>query len=765
MNESGKSSIIDIIIIKCRKWCVRVFNNGDYNVLLTLMGLNIGGAETHVLELALELKRQGFHVVVASNGGVYEKDLAQAGIPHYQVPLHNKSIRSVFTALHRLRKIIRREHIHLVHAHGRIPAFISGILAKFMSFRFVTTAHWVFATGGGLKYITNWGEKVLAVSEDIKTYLMDNYHINPSDIYVTINGIDTDKFSPETDASALVEEFSLQPDSKKIVYISRMDADRAAVAFQLVEIAEELDRAVPGVEIVIVGGGNVFEKLREQAEAVNARAGRRIVTLTGARTDINRFCALADVFVGVSRSALEAMAAQKPVIVAGNEGYIGIFDEDKLAVGIDTNFCCRGCETSTKERLLADCLTLLQNAPEETQRLSEYGRNIILDMYSVRRMAEENIKMYKSVLDGMRYDFAMSGYYGFDNSGDEALLLAIIRGLRAIRDDVRICVLSRDPAKTEAEYGVHAINRYNIFKMRRVLKKTRCLLSGGGSLMQDVTSSKSLWYYMYVMRKARRLGCKVMVYANGIGPILRDKNKRNAAHALREADCITLRESGSLTVVRELGAYGDNVCVTADPALTLEPPDASRVASILEQEGIAADGRFIGIGVREWDKNCPDFARIIAQTADYAAEKYGLTPLLLPFKYPDDIAIADEICGLLEHRGYVVRGRYTSIDMLGLVGRCEAMLAMRLHALIYAAVTNVPTVGLVYDPKVNAFVEYMGQDVMFDTKALELQKLTGAVDDIMQNREQIIQKQSLRMVELRQKAARNAQMAFELIGE
>lgn len=740
-----------------------VFRNGDYNILLTLMGLNIGGAETHVLELALELQRQGFHIIVASNGGAYEKELAQAGIKHYAVPLHNKKAGNVLTSLVRLRRIIKKEHIHLVHAHGRIPAFITGILAKFMSFRFVTTAHWVFDTTGGLKYITNWGQKVLAVSEDIKTYLMVNYHINPSDIYVTINGIDTEKFSPETDVSGVIEEFGLSPDSRKIVYISRMDADRAAVAFQLADITPELLKTEPSLEVVIVGGGNVFDKLSARAEEVNQAAGRRVITLTGARTDINRFANLGDLFIGVSRSALEAMACAKPVIVAGNEGYIGIFGEDKLEAAIDTNFCCRGCGDSTGEKLLADCITLLTQPAEQNEQLGTYGRTMIQELYSVRRMAEENIKMYRSVLDGKTYDFTMSGYYGFDNSGDEALLLAILRSLRAIQEDVRICVLSRDPAKTEREYGVHSINRYNLFQLRKTLKQSKMLISGGGSLMQDVTSSKSLWYYIYVMNLAKKLGAKVMVYANGVGPIAKEKNRANAKRILERADMITLRETGSLKFVQELGVQGKNVLVTADPALTLSPPPAERVDAILREEGIPQGTRFVGIGVRDWNLNCPDFCRVLAETIDHTAEQYGLTPLFVPFKYPDDIRIAEEINGLLAHKGHVIHGRYTSVDLLGLIGRTELILAMRLHALIYAAVNSIPTLGLVYDPKVDAFVEYMGQDIMFDTKCLKVEELTQAVDHIMQNRELIISVQRQKMAELREKAEQNAELAFRLI--
>ena len=143
----------------------------NYNLLLTLMGLEIGGAETHVVELSRGLKKEGFNVIVASNGGVYQKELADNNIKHYEVPLHNKNPYNVIKSYNLLKKIIEQEKIDLVHDHARIPAFICGKLHKRMKFPFVTTAHWVFNTKWGLKYITDWGQETIAVSEDIKNIL------------------------------------------------------------------------------------------------------------------------------------------------------------------------------------------------------------------------------------------------------------------------------------------------------------------------------------------------------------------------------------------------------------------------------------------------------------------------------------------------------------------------------------------------------------------------------------------------------------------
>lgn len=368
------------------------------NILLSLMQLNIGGAETHVVELAKELARRGHNIIVTSNGGVYVHELEEAGIKHYTVPLQNKNPLNMWRAYRMLRQIILDEHIDIVHSHARIPSFILGKLHKKMKFPFVTTAHWVFNTRHGLKYLTDWGQQTIAVSEDIKKYLMDNYHIPEDHIIVTINGIDTNKFSPETECTNVCKEFDIHANDHVIVYVSRMDEDRSLAAKQLIDIVPALSAEIENLKVIIVGGGNDFSNVREKAAQINTQLHANRVVLTGPRTDINRFAASADLFIGVSRAALEAMAAEKAVIVAGNEGYIGLFSEEKLGVGIDTNFCCRGCEQSSPEKLQKDILRFFAMSPEEKQALGAYGRKLIQERYSVHRMVDDNIRLYERVL-------------------------------------------------------------------------------------------------------------------------------------------------------------------------------------------------------------------------------------------------------------------------------------------------------------------------------------------------------------------------------
>lgn len=738
-------------------------NISGKRILMALTRFDIGGAETHVLELSLELSRMGYHVVVVSNGGVYEQNLKEAGIKHYKIPMHSKAPVNIVRSLRALAGVIKKEQIDIVHAHGRIPAFLCGILKHFAKFTFVTTAHWVFDTSHGLKYISNWGEKVMAVSDDIKDYLMENYHTNPADIYVTINGIDTNKFCKTADTSGVVSEFSLSPDSKKIVYVSRMDRDRAQLAFELVEIAPEIVKLCPDVEIVIVGGGNVFAELCDKAEKMNKTLGSRRIVLTGGRTDIDKFAALGDFFVGVSRSALEAMACEKPVIVAGNEGYIGIFDETKLESAIETNFCCRGLELSSCDKLLRDIKILMTNSKEENERLGVFGRKLILDSYSLSKMANDCIKMYAAAADEKKWDAVVSGYYGYKNSGDESLLFAMLQNLRSEKDDIRLLVLSKEPKVTEAEYGVHAVNRYNILKIRAALKQSKLLIFGGGSLIQDVTSDKSLWYYLTVLEQAVALKIPVMLYANGIGPVEKKKNRLRVRNVLNNVDVISLRDTNSYYEIKRMGVNLDRVKITADPALTIDGVGKDEARALLTAEGVPEGKKLLGISVRSWRLCKPSFWNQLAGGIEQICRRYDYIPVWIPFKYPDDITISKEVAAKMNIRSYVLTKYFKAREIVGIVDSCDLIIAMRLHSMIYASKAGVPAIGLSYDPKVSGFVKYIGINTTLNLDDFSDKRLVSTARSIALNREEIKNVLDEKAVELKAKAMENVEYAMELI--
>ncbi len=726
-------------------------------ILMATMKLDIGGAETHIVELSKALKRRGNDVWVASAGGAYEPELKEAGVKHVYVPMSGKKPGDVFAAYKTLKNLIIRERFDVVHGHARIPCFILNLIRKSVNFRFVTTAHWVFSLRFPYKYISKWGDRSLAVSEDIKQYLIDNYGIQPGNIKITINGIDTAKFSKHTDFSDVAKEFGLEPDKRRIVYVSRMDADRSLAAHKLIEIAERLDKRIPNLELLIVGGGNDFKNMAAEADAVNNRLKKALIKYTGSRTDINKLVASGDIFVGVSRAALEAMAAEKPSIIAGNEGYIGIFDESKLGISIDTNFCCRGCEPISGDKLYNDIVTLMSMNSVELSMLGTYSKNVIEKYYSIETMADDAMKMYVSVIKNenindvsadefktignypppirnpKNYDAVISGYYGFDNSGDDSILKAIVENLRELKPDIKILALSNDPKETAELYGVNSIHRFNLPKIYGGIKHASLLISGGGSLIQDITSDKSLAYYLFIISLANRLGTKVMLYSNGIGPILNKRNYPKIRKVLDRVECITLRERSSLAELEKIGVRNQNITVTADPAFTLTPAADDAVDEILQKSGIEPSEAFACVSIRPWQNLGRGFETEVARSAKHLSEKYGMKILFMPMQCPKDVAITKRIAALSGKAARVAPENLAPAEMLGLTKRARIVIGMRLHTLIYAASAATPIIGLIYDPKVSAIMDYIGQSACLPVEALKSDELNRLTDSVMEN--------------------------------
>ena len=733
---------------------------------MVTMAMDIGGAETHILELSRKLVKRGVEVTVASNGGAYEDELVRSGIRHVKIPCHSKNPIHMRRAYKLLRELIFKEKYDVVHAHARIPAFLCALLHKKHSFRFVTTAHWVFNPGFPYNILTRWGERSLAVSDDIKSYLVDNYGIEPENIRVTINGIDLEKFSAETDYSDVKAEFSLGDNKTRIVYVSRMDVDRSYAAHKLIEITPELKREFPNLEVVIVGGGNDYDKVAAEAEAVNTQIGDRVIVLTGSRTDINKFAASGDLFVGVSRAVLEGMACEKPSIIAGNEGYIGIFDEDKLGVSIDTNFCCRGCEETTAEKLLCDVRTVLTSSPEEKARLGAYARDTVRRHYSMDTMSDDALKLYLSVIRRIpvnevdvseletvdKYlaynpltrkarlaDVIISGYYGLGNMGDDSILETIVSSLRATAPDIKITALTRRPRENKEEFGVRCISRTNIFAIIREMRRSGVLISGGGSLFQDSTSSKSLKYYAFIVNLARRLGMKTYIYANGVGMIYSDKNKALTAKTVSAADRVSVRDRSSLEELISIGVPANKVTLTADPAFMMDIPEGEAAKSICSAYGVDEDKKYFAISLRRFEgmqKSAYSEKALldtILESCANISKKYGLIPMFVSMQPDLDLDISREAFTRMKSE-YAVESLLVvpgnGRELLAILkGGVQFVCSMRLHTLIYACRGAVPVVGLSLDPKIDAFMGALKHSRLIQVPELDAEKLTAAMTE------------------------------------
>lgn len=673
-------------------------------ILMLTTKMDIGGAETHIAELCRGLKTAGHEPEVASAGGAYADELAAEGIVQHIMPLDSKSPANVRRCLSELRRLITDGDYDVVHAHARIPAFLCGVLRRKIFFRYTSTAHLDFAVNALWRRITDWGEATIAVSDDLKEYLIREYGVPAEQISVTVNGIDMKRFAPsESLDSEVRSEFGIDASAQLIVYISRLDEDRSAPAKMLCRVMPQIRERFPDARLIIVGGGNDFENVKAEAE----RAGDSVI-LTGPRYDIHRFAAAADVFCAVSRSALEAMAAECPVVLSGNQGHMGVFTEDKLDSAVLTNFCCRGCELPSEELLLQDVLSLLESSPEERAAMGRYNRSVVAERYSLEKMCGDYIRVYETLPPPTEFresDAVISGYFGYGNSGDDTALDCLVAAIREEKPGARISVLCRDPDRFGREHGVRGVNRESFFATRNALKKTRLLISGGGSLLQNSTSDRSLHYYAGIIRYAKRLGARVFVCANGVGPITGKRAERLAAKAVNAADRISVRDESSRELLRSIGVDGAKISVTADPAFRLALTELPDVRDMCRSFGMRDGERYFAVSLRDAAAaSADDICRALREI--YLT--LGLTPVFVSMQESEDKAlcerIAAETCGEA-----ICVPTLPPREMCAVLSKTELVLSMRLHLMIYAAVAGVPAVGISVDPKLDAASGILGE--------------------------------------------------------
>jgi len=359
----------------------------------------------------------------------------------------------------------------------------------------------------------------------------------------------------------------------------------------------------------------------------------------------------------------------------------------------------------------------------------------------------------------------LSGYYGFNNLGDEAVLYSILRTLRTAKPDLKFTVLSNDPSKTKKAYNVEAVNRWSLKEVLRALYQCDLLISGGGSLLQDTTSPKSLLYYLGVVFLAKLLDKKVIYYAQGVGPINSYLGRKLVPLVSNMVDIIAVRDQDSKNLLQQLGVKKPPIYVKADAVLGLYRNEIERKSGqdLLERYGIDLSNKrpMIGIAVRQW-QGLTGYLKAVAQLADELIRR-GYRVLLLPMHFPEDVTVSRELTRLMEEEPVLIKEQCSVVEMLGVIGELDLMIGMRLHSLIMAAVMGVPSVGISYDPKVDSFLKLTEQPIAGRVETLDYEVLAKDVFNTLNNLESVQANLVERVNELRVEARENANLALSLL--
>ena len=357
----------------------------------------------------------------------------------------------------------------------------------------------------------------------------------------------------------------------------------------------------------------------------------------------------------------------------------------------------------------------------------------------------------------------ISGYYGSKNAGDEAMLAAMLELLGEL-ENISVTVISVNPEDTKKRHGVDAIPWLNPFSIAKKIAGADLVISGGGSLLQNVTSRRSLYYYLGIIFLARLLGRKVMLYAQGIGPIKGSLARRLMHWIVNGVDLITVRDHGSLEELSRLRINRPRIFCTADPVLAIRPASLSIGRDILRRSG---EGKFldnhstlIGVAVRRWHgwEQC---RRQLAAAVDSLAHEFDARIIFLPMQYPEDVRAAREVAEISAVDCDVLDGEFSTGELLSLVGNMDLLISVRLHALIFAGVMNVPMLGISYDPKIDRFLDSIGEEPVGRLDSVSSDMILRAAR-MKLNCESKLRGSEL-FKNLHDKAIENARLAVELL--
>ncbi|MDR7433742.1 MAG: polysaccharide pyruvyl transferase CsaB [Armatimonadota bacterium] len=354
----------------------------------------------------------------------------------------------------------------------------------------------------------------------------------------------------------------------------------------------------------------------------------------------------------------------------------------------------------------------------------------------------------------------LSGYYGFGNTGDEAILSATVRELRSRLPGAEVMVLSADPQRTAREYGVRAIPRAHPMSLLKALARCTLFLSGGGTLLQDATSWWSPLYYLGVLAGGLALAERTAIYAQGFGPLRTRAIRVLARWLLDRVDLITLRDEDSRVAIQELGVRRPGIYVGADPAFLLDPVHPGRVEEILASEAIDPIRPRIMVAARPWGG---DFLPGFLEGLREASNRLDALVVFLPMHRAYDLSLAEELAAAIGPRARVIRGIYRPEEVMGLVGAMDVLVGLRLHGLIFAVATGVVPIGLSYDPKVVSLLREVGEGYSLSLARLTPQGLSQSIEQAWANREGSRERLREAALQLRERARKAIELTVNLV--
>ncbi len=733
-------------------------------IMHLISGGDVGGAKTHVLSLLQELGKYHEVELVCFVEGQFAQEAREMGINTRVLKKRN-----LLKICRELKKYLRNQEFDLLHCHGSKANVASMLMGKSCSVPVISTVHsdprldylgrpLANATIGVLNRMAlrrrdGW----VAVSHAMKDLLMsrgyDGDRIEP--IY---NGIGFPKKMPCKPRREYLKELGLDWDESNVIFgiAARISAVKDMTT--LVKAFALAVKEAPNARLLIAGDG---EQRSEIEALVKESCPDGTVHFAGWVSDMNSFYHALDVNMLTSISETFSYAITEGARMHCATICTAVGGLPRVVLDGETGYLVNvGDFENMSRRMVALAL--------DAKLRSRLGRALyekVRAEFSVEAMGKRQTEIYEVFLERQRRaregrdGVVICGAYGKGNAGDDAILLTMIRQLRQQDPYVPICVMTRRTKDTARITGVSTIHIFDIFAAGKRMKRARLYISGGGSLIQNITSTRSLLYYLYSIRQAKKAGCHVMMYGCGIGPVEGERSRRLAARTIEECvDVITLRDQGSLEELRAFGITKPQIHLTADPALLTEA-DTGAAERYMERSGLRAGGKYCLFVLRPWG----DFSErleAVCAGADYVWEKYGMMPLFFSLEPNRDDGITQAAAALVKAPCKVLPPIREAKQLCGLIGKMGLVVSMRLHGLIFACGQQVRFAGISYDPKVTGFLRDMGAETCLELSDVSEESVRNLIDRAMS-----AQYLPRRVAEQKAKAEENGILAGKLLWE
>ncbi len=636
-------------------------------ILQILPELNVGGVETGTIDLAKYLLEHGHYPVVVSRGGELVKWLDTAGIKHYALPVHEKSIFTIIKCVAALKKIIDEENIDIVHARSRVPAWIAYFATRQTNAEFLTTCHGHYSQNF-FSRVMGWAKLLIVPSNVIGRHMVEHFGVVPDRIRAIPRSVDLNRF--------VFTEYQKKESQRFIIsMVGRMTPLKGHEYF--LRAVAKVVRSMPLVKVWIVGDAPANKvHYRQELELLVERLGlKQHVEFFGNRQDIPRLLAKSHLLVFPStvpesfgRVIIEAQAVGVPVVATQVGGVIDIIKHEETGLLVDPK---------DVEQMTQAILRVI-NEPTLVKNMIQAGRKRVEECYTLDQMAGQTIKVYEELMASKRILVIK-----LSALGDVILATAAFKALRKEFPQAKIyCLVGKE--------------------CRRVLY--RCPYLDGVIIADPKNQERSFWGILRFSKKLREYQFEKVIdlqnnwrshlfaflsfpkmsfgYKNKKGGFLLSHPVANPEQDLNPVD-------QQFQILSSAGLSNDHEKILE---LWPSPADQRKVRELLDGQWLREEMQLVGINIaasEKWvTKNWP--VEHIARVCDLLAAKNIRVLITGTGK---DKLLVEELLKRTKSKPVILVGKTNVMELAVLIKKCRVFITPDSAPMHIAAAMKTPFIA------------------------------------------------------------------------